>query len=254
MTDSALRRASNLAGLLLLVQAIVLTIILAASRSRVLLPITAHLPGGQGGSTERFVLARLDLGVGVVVLCVLVAVARLATGFPTGVSRASDALQSHRRTVRWIEFAFSSSITVFLVAQLNGISDVGTLVLSYAITSGVTLFSVLQDRAPETTGRMLPLWFAAAIGIVPWGVIAFYQVGALIVGNPPSALVRVITVTMLVFSLAHFLIQWREQRVAATGALPAAERRYVLLSLGGTSVFAWLVVLGVVVAAGGAGV
>ncbi|MES2092295.1 MAG: heliorhodopsin HeR [Actinomycetota bacterium] len=254
MTDPALRRASTFAGLLLLVQAIVLAIILAATQSQVLLPITALLSGGQDGSTERFVLARLDLGVGVVVLCVLVAVARLVTAVPKGMSLYGDALQSNGRAVRRIEFAFSSSITVLLVAELNGISDVGTLVLSYAITSGVTLFSVLQDRAPETTGRMLPLWFAAAIGIVPWGVIAYHQVGALIVGDPPSVMARVITLTMLVFYLAHFLSQWREQRVAATGALPAAERRYVLLSLGGTSVFAWLVVLGVVGATGGAGV
>jgi hypothetical protein len=187
MTAAGLRRVSGIAGIagmLLLVQAIVLWIIIAETPARLLLPVTLGPLGGR----ERIVLFTVDLGAGVIALCLLVAVSRLIVVVPGVFPRYSSGVRSNRHTARWIEFAFSSSITIFLVAQLNGISDIGALVLSYATTSGMTLFSVLQERSPRSTSwRMLPLSFAAATGIVPWGVIAFHQVAALALGQPPSA-------------------------------------------------------------------
>ena len=243
VTGAGLRRLSGLAGMLLLVQAVVLGIILAVTPARVVLPITLGLPGGR----ERIVLFAVDIGAAVIVLALLVAVSRLVTVMPTIFPRYSSGVSSNRHTARWIEFVFSSSIIVFLVAQVNGISDIGTLVLSYAITSGMTLFSVLQERSVRSaSGRMIPLWFAAAIGIVPWGVIAFHQVSALVVGQPPSALARVITLTMLAFAFAFFLSHWRDQRRKDSGqSAVAGEHTHILLSLASTSVFAWLMAFGV---------
>ena len=243
VTGDGLRCVSGLVGILLVVQAVVLGIILATTPARVVLPITLGLPGGR----ERIQLFAVDIGAGVIVLTLLVAVSRLVVVMPTVFPRYASGVLSNRHTARWIEFVFSSSITLFLVAQLNGISDIGTLVLGYAITSGMTLFSVLLERSVRPlSGRMLPLWFGAAIGIVPWGVIAFQQVSALVVGQPPSALARVITLTMLVFAFAFFVSHWRDQRRrdSIQSAL-AGERTHILLSLASTSVFAWLVAFGV---------
>ena len=244
MTAAGLRRVSGIAGMLLLVEAIVLWIIIAETPARVLLPVTLGSLGGR----ERLVLFTVDLGAGVIALCLLVAVSRLIVVVPGVFPRYSSGVRSNRHTARWIEFAFSSSITIFLVAQLNGINDSGALVLSYATTSGMTLFRVLQERSPRSASRrMLPLSFAAATGIVPWGVIALYQVAALAVGQPPSAFVRVITLTMLAFAFGFFVSHWREQRRSDSAESAAAgERTHILLSLASTSVFAWLVVLGTV--------
>ena len=248
VTGDGLRRVSGLAGMLLLVQAVVWGIVLARTPARVVLPITLGLPGGR----ERIQLFAVDIGVGVIVLAMLVAVSRLVVVIPTVFPHYASGVLSNRNAARWIEFVFSSSITLFLVAQLNGISDIGTLVLSFAITSGMTLFSVLQERSVRSAGgRMLPLWFGAAIGIVPWGVIAFHQVSALVVGHPPSALARVITLTMLAFAFAFFLSHWRNQRRRdqrrkdSGQSAVAGERTHILLSLASTSVFAWLVAFGV---------
>jgi hypothetical protein len=244
MTSAGLRTISVLSGAVLLAQAVVIAVIIARSHTQVLLPVVLHSRGNDGTTP----LGRLDLGMAVIVLCALVALARLVVVVPPVFPRYSAGAQSNRHSARWIEFAFSSSIVIFLVAQLNGISDIGTLVLSYAITSGMTLFTVLQERSPRAaSARMLPLWFGAAIGIVPWGVIAFHQVAALLSGQPPSALVRVITLTMLAFSFAFFVSHWREQRQAnTTQTLPDGERTHILLSLASTSAFAWLVVFGII--------
>jgi hypothetical protein len=244
MTSASLRSVSGLSGAVVLAQAVVIAIIIARSHRQVLLPVTLHLQGDDGTT----LLVRVDLGVAVIVLCALVALARLVVVVPSVFPRYSSGVHSNRHSARWIEFAFSSSIVIFLVAQLNGISDIGILVLSYAITSGMTLFTVLQERSPRvSSARMLPLWFGAAIGIVPWGVIAFHQVAALLSGQPPSALARVITLTMLAFAFAFFVSHWREQRQAnSTQTLPGGECTHILLSLASTSVFAWLVALGVI--------
>jgi hypothetical protein len=242
MTSAGLRTLSVLSGAVLLAEAVVVAVIIARSHTQVLLPVALHLRGTDGTSP----LGRVDLGMAVIVLCALVALARLVVVVPPVFPRYFAGVQTNRHSARWIEFAFSSSIVIFLVAQLNGISDIGTLVLGYAITSGMTLFTVLQERSPRAaSARMLPLWFGAVIGIVPWGVIAFHQVAQLLSGQPPSALVRVITLTMLAFSFAFFVSHWREQRQAnTTRTLPGGERTHILLSLASTSAFTWLVVLG----------
>jgi len=59
-----LRRLSTAAGLVMLVQALLLIGTLS-SAERVLLPITVDFPGDAG---ERVVLGQVDIGVGVVVL------------------------------------------------------------------------------------------------------------------------------------------------------------------------------------------
>lgn len=248
-----LRRLSSVAGLLMLLQAMLLAGLLSIRGERVTLPITVDLPGGDTG--ERVALCQLDVGVGVVVLCVLVAVARLVLVIPVVGTRLAGRLRSNDHAARWTEFAFSSSITVFLVAQLNGISDIGALVVIYAITSGMTLFSVLQERTTVRSGHpLLPLAFGAAVGIVPWGVIAFHQVGAGVVGDGPSVIVRVITLAMLAAGFVFAATQWREQRAVVLRAHRLdGERMHVVLSVTQASLFAWLVVLGVVLPAGGLG-
>jgi hypothetical protein len=206
-----LRSLPLIAGALLLVQAGVL---MALGRS-ILLPVSF-------GPIE---LVQVDAVAGVIVLLVLAGLARLV-GSGQG--------------ARWIEFSLTSSITVFLVAQLNGVSDIGALVLIYAATTGMVLFAVLQDRVLVSRGHpLLPLCFAAALGIVPWGVIAFYQIGASLTGPGPAVMVRLITLVMLVSAAAFFVSQWREARRQRGG-----ERMHVLLSFASASAFAWLVVLG----------
>ncbi|RFA19222.1 heliorhodopsin HeR [Subtercola boreus] len=238
--DAAGRRLAAVAGVLLAVEAVVLTALLQTAHTTVVLPVTAAFAGGgahAAGEPVRVTLAQVDVGSAVVVLCALVAVARLVAAGPAP-SAAGSSGRPH--TARWVEYSLTASITVFLVAQLNGVTDVGALVLSYAATSGMVLFTLLEERSAVGAGHpKLALCFGAALGIVPWGIIAFQQIGAGVVGDPPSAIVRVITLVMLAFAAAFAIIQWRGY----------GERMHTLLSLASTSVFAWLVVLAVVLPA-----
>lgn len=245
---STARTISRGAAVVLLAEAVVLGIILSRFPGGLRLPVTVDLGGDLTHTGRRIVLTQVDIGVAIVVLCVLVAIARLL-----GASR----------TARAVEFSATSSITVFLVAQLNGITGVGTLVLVYAATSAMTLFNVLSDHGAVSDAglgsprRGLPRSFGAAIGIVPWGVIAFHQIGAGVIGIQAPFIVRVITLVMLAAAILFGFTQWRESGRQESG--PAAsgweklggtqrgEFAHVLLSTVATSVFAWLVVLGLIV-------
>ena len=112
---------------------------------------------------------------------------------------------------RSVEYSQVAGVTVFLVAQLNGITEVTSLVPLYAIAAGSTLFLALSDaeRATGGTGRR-PFVLGAAVGIVPWGVIAFQQIGSIIAGNPPDLLVRLITIVILLLAAAQWVAVWRE--------------------------------------------
>jgi hypothetical protein len=162
-------------------------------------------------------LSHVDLGIAMVVVLALTAV---AWAMPARWSGALDPL-------------LTTPITLFVIAQLNGIRDVGALVGVYALASAGVLFAVVQRRDERTTdGSRVALGLGSAVGIVPWGIVAFHQVGAGIVGHPFPGIVVVVTLTALAAAIAEFVATWRRQLVAAS-----------VLRAAGFSLVAWLVVV-----------
>jgi hypothetical protein len=180
--------------------------------------VTVTLPG-QPTST----LSHVDLGVAMVVVLALSAVAwALSAGAGARSSWWSGALDP----------LLTTPITLFVIAQLNGIRDVGALVGVYALASAGVLFAVVQRRDDRATGgSRVPLGLGSAVGIVPWGIVAFHQVGAGIVGHPLPGIVVVVTLTALVAAVAEFVATWRRHLVAAA-----------VLRTAGSALVAWLVV------------
>ena len=118
------------------------------------------------------------------------------------------------RLRRLVVVGASAPVAVFLVAQLNGVRDLGALVLVYAATAATVLVRSIPGRWPWS--------IAAMLGIVPWGVIAFHQVGALVAGGDVPVGVRTVTSLVLVASVVEF-VQGREPaRGPGLAALPPA--------------------------------
>ena len=95
-----------------------------------------------------------------------------------------------------------------------------------------------QRCARDQRGRAKPpsaqaAALAAVIGIVPWGLIAFAQIGGGIAGDPVGVWTRVVTLVVLALSIAVWFRGWfRPADADAPGILP-------LLA---TSALAWGVV------------
>jgi uncharacterized membrane protein YfcA len=71
----------------------------------------------------------------------------------------------------------------------------------------------------------MPLRWWSVLGIVPWGVVAFTQIGGTLVGAPRSAAVGTLTLVVLAASIAEFVIVYRRRAAplpAPVGLLLAA--------------------------------
>ncbi len=208
----------------LLVQNAVFLLLLTGA-PQVLLRVTATFGG------RPLELTRIDLGFAVLVLLPLMTVA-IAPMLARG--RAFDGV------ARAFETVIVTPVIVFLIAGLNGITEVAALVPIYALASGAAALVALEPVTPRPAPRRR-MSLAAAIGIVPWGVIAFTQVGSLVVGDGPPDAVRVLTLLMLAAAAVTFVLEWRMRRGGRDHAVALA-----VTSVLAVSVFGWFVVAGVV--------
>ena len=244
-------RALNLAGgLLHLAQAVAVAVIVFRA-SELMLPVTVDFATGAPGAglpAERILLASVNLGIGAVVVLLLPAVHHLLVASAVLGARYRGAIEARRNPIRWVELSLSSSIMLFLLAQLNGVTDVATLVLIYVAQSALVILLWLQERL-GTPGRSLqPFVFASAIGIVPWGVIALHVLApGATSGYDQPAWVRVLTVSLLVLFFAFGINQWLGFKgIGPWRNYAIEEQAYVLLSLATKAAFAWQVVAGIV--------
>lgn len=199
-----------------------------AGRLDVALPVRLSAPGVP---TEPF--AAVDLAAAAAVVVLVSAVARLAASIPPLRDRVDEGLVRGRAGWRWLELSQTASITVVLVALLNGVSEAGVLVALYALAAGAVLLLWIQDRQTTPGRRGLAAFSAgAAIGIVPWGVIALYQVTRLVVGEPVTDLVSGGTIALLLLAAAHwFSVWWHREQSRSAHPTVAAERVSTLIGL-----------------------
>jgi heme A synthase len=174
-------------ALALLVASVLLGVV-AVLRGRMPLPVVAHLGGG------TIQLAAVDLAAAVLVPPVLAAIVAAV--------RSTGRLE--RTAAVWAAGA-AAPIVLFLVARVNGLAEAMALVLVYACAAGGVLLRSLH----RSGGDPKPLRWWAVLGIVPWGVVAFTQIGAGATGAPPDASVRVLTLVVLAASIAEFVVVHR---------------------------------------------
>ena len=219
-------------GVVLVVEVVALIAVVAVRGNPAGLRIVADVGGVFG-------VGRLLFAPALVAVVALVALFRLVALVPGVAAVRERAKSAGLRTAFWAEWGLAWPVTVFVLARLNGIGHVGPLVAMYALTSAVAL-GVAEDRVTVRAGHpRLPLAFGAAVGIVPWGIIAFRQVSGLVGGDPAAPVVVVITLVALALQAVSYVLAWRETDASA------GETRRTVFGAVAASVLAWLVVLGV---------
>lgn len=154
-------------------------------------------------------VADVQLPVAVAVLLLFLVTMRLLSLVPTVHIRRGRARDADHHASRWIEYSQVGGVVTFLVAQLNGITEVTSLVPLYALGATGGLLLSLHDRR-TATGRA-GLWafgFGSAVAVVPWGVIAFAQIGGTIVGVGVGIPTRIITIAALLALAAVWVGVW----------------------------------------------
>lgn len=159
---------------------------------------------------------------------------------------------------RWMEYAFSSSLMICLIAMLFTIYDICLLVVIGCINGTMNFFGwgheiLNAGRAPKDVDWRMFL-FGTFAGIVPWAIILAY-IGSLAgAGNLPGFVWGILVSYFVVFwcfpgiMIAQYR-QWRWCGDARGGGFPGAgyyngEKAYQVASLVAKSLLLWLVVGG----------
>lgn len=190
----------------------------------------------------------LPIGPSVALFLLMSAIAHFSMAFP-----ARGWYEAHlargQNPIRWIEYSFSSSVMILVIASLAGVQEVGTLIAIFGANAAMILFGWSMEIANEGRGR--PQWlhyvFGCIVGAVPWLVIF---VTLLISATEPGAatipgFVIAIFVSLFVFFdvfAINMVLQYR--KVGPWRDYLYGERAYMLLSLFAKSALAWQVFFG----------
>lgn len=176
------------------------------------------------------------------------AIAHFVAGFPLR-ARYEAWLARGMNPLRWIEYAFSSTVMIVAIAYLSFIKDLPALVAIAGCNVAMILFGWSMEAANE--GRVRVQWlhyvFGCLAGATPWIVIGI----ALLTGitAPGAAQIPAFVIAIYISLFISFNVfainmvlqygrigRWREYLVG--------ERAYMLFSLIAKTLLAWQVFAG----------
>jgi hypothetical protein len=239
--DGALRslRGWNLALAVLHLAQAVAVVVLATDFA---ITITQSLPTGPPGSAIASPEGLLDLPVGIAIatFLVLAGLDHLLTATVLRGTYERDLRRGINR-FRWVEYSFSATIMVVLIALYAGVVDVAALIGIIGANVAMILFGWLQESAnppggTDTTRTMKPFWFGCVAGAAPWVAIGLNLLAA---EEVPGFVVGIF-VSLFVFFNSFALNQWLQYRgVGPWRSYAFGERAYLVLSLVAKSALAW---------------
>jgi hypothetical protein len=202
--------------------------------------VTRSLPTGPPGTPPASPEALFDVPIGaaVAVFLALAAVDHLLTS--TAFRRTyDDDLRAGINRFRWVEYSFSATLMVLLIALYTGVDGISALIGIAGANVAMILFGWLQESANppgRSTVTMKPFWFGCIAGVAPWVAIGYNLVAA----EEVPGFVIGIFVSLFLFFNSFALNQWLQYRqVGPWRSYAFGERAYLVLSLVAKSALAW---------------
>ncbi|MBA3471026.1 MAG: heliorhodopsin HeR [Herpetosiphonaceae bacterium] len=195
-------------------------------------------PEAGGGDLVTAALFNLRIGWAVALFLALAGLDHLLTA-SVGRNVYERDLGRGINRFRWVEYSFSATTMVIVLALYWGITTINALIVVAGANVAMILFGWLQERMNppgRTSTTMLPFWFGSLIGITPWlamGLNIFFYSDA-------PQYIFVILGVQAVFFFCFGLNQWLQYREVGLWANYAfGEKTYLVLSLGAKSLLAW---------------
>jgi hypothetical protein len=250
-----LRVYNIVAGSLHLLQAIGFAIVLTMLSTQVLFAVTADYLAGPPGvplPPERVTLFEVNIGIGVVAFLALSAFFHFLISSPMFFGRYKNGLLHNRNYFRWTEYSLSSSIMIWLILAINGVTDIGALFAIFAVNAAMILFGALQEKYEQPgSGGLLPFIFGSMVGIVPWILVLIYflRPGSESEVEPPAFVIGIV-ISLFVFFNTFAINQWLQyKQVGKWKSYLQGERSYITLSLVAKTALAWQVFSGAIIPA-----
>jgi hypothetical protein len=233
-------RVWNIAvGITLAIQAVLIAVL----TNDFSLPVTATFISGRPGTMPGLHhLFNIATGWGVFAFLAISAASLLIIASPAAFPWYRRNLLQSRNYGRWIEYFFSSSIMIVLIAQITGISDIAALLAIFGINACMILFGALQEKY-EKPGQhgWLPFWFGSFGGIIPWIAIVIYVWAPGLEASPPGFVYGIIASLFVFFNCFAVNMVLQYKRIGPWRDYLFGEKVYIILSLTAKSLLAWQV-------------
>ena len=190
----------------------------------------------------------MPIGPAVALFFLMSALAHFTMAFPA--RRWYEAhLARGQNPIRWVEYSFSSSVMIVVIAALAGVQEIGTLIAIFGCNAAMIMFGWSMELANE--GRSKVQWqhyiFGCIAGAVPWVVIfATIVISATEPNSQPiPAFVIAIFVTLLIFFnvfAINMVLQYK--KLGHWSDYLYGERAYMIFSHVAKSLLAWQVFFG----------
>lgn len=235
----SLRVWNIVVGLILAVQAALIAVL----TNDFSLPVTSTFMNGPPGTIpELRNLFNIATGWGVFAFMVISAMSLLIIASPPVFPWYKRNLLQNRNYGRWIEYFFSSSIMIVLIAQITGISDIAALIAIFGINACMILFGAIQEKY-EKPGKpsWIPFWFGSFAGIIPWIAIIIYIWAPGLNASPPAFVYGIFASLFVFFNCFAVNMVLQYKKVGPWRDYLFGEKAYIFLSLTAKSLLAWQV-------------
>jgi hypothetical protein len=189
-----------------------------------------------------------NLGVILASFPLISAIAHFVIAYPKNKSY-NENLKKGMNPYRWFEYAFSSSIMIFLISTFVGIWDFWSLVMIFVLNAMMIMFGYLMELVNQRTEKTN--WAAFNLGCIsgglPWVVLFAYFIAAVNTAgaNPPTFVYIILFIYFVLFMsfAGNMVVQYKG--VGRWRDYLYGERVYIILSFVAKTLLAWLVFAGV---------
>lgn len=172
------------------------------------------------------------------------AVAHLVVSLPGINNWYVNNLKKKINPARWIEYSFSSSIMIVVIAMLFGMYDGASLMLMFALNAMMILFGWMMElyNQGEQKTKWLPYWFGVIAGVIPWIAILIYLVGSgSDAGEVPTFVYWIFGTILVTFNIFAINMVLQYKKTGKWSNYLYGEYTYIILSLVAKSLLAWQV-------------
>jgi len=187
------------------------------------------------------VLFDLKIGPMVALFLFISALAHLAVSLPGINDWYNRNLSKGINIARWVEYSFSSSIMIIIIAMLVGIYDIATLILLFVVNASMILFGWLMELHNQTTKKTdwTSFIFGCIAGIAAWVAIALYLFGP--TDKAPTFVYWLYFSIFIFFNCFAINQVLQYKKIGKWENYLYGERSYIILSLVAKSLLAWQV-------------
>ncbi len=157
----------------------------------------------------------------------------------------NENLRKGMNPYRWYEYAFSSSIMIWIIATFVGIWDFWSLTMIFVLNAMMIMFGYLMELVNQKTEKTAwsPFILGSISGGLPWVVLFAYFGGAVASssGNVPNFVYVIFAVYLVLFMsfAVNQVLQYKA--VGKWRDYLYGERMYIVLSFVAKTLLVWLV-------------